>query len=89
MSDAGGPFQITAANVAFAVLPGLVLMFTLAPAVVPAVPLAFSGFFCAFLGAILGLVVYRRVADYGPLARIGALTALLAVLYLGSVALVG
>jgi uncharacterized membrane protein YeaQ/YmgE (transglycosylase-associated protein family) len=84
-----GPFQITAANVAFAVLPGLVLMFTLAPAAVPAVPLAFSGFFCAFIGAMLGLVVYRQVKDYGPLARIGALTVLLAVLYLGSVALVG
>ena len=71
-----GPFQITAANLMFAVLPGLVLMFTLAPAAAPAVPLAYSGFFCAFVGAILGLVVYRQVRTYAALARIGALTAL-------------
>lgn len=84
-----GPFQITAANVMFAVLPGLVLMFTLAPAAAPAVPLALTGFFSAFVGAILGLLVYRRVKDYGPLARIGALTLLLAVLLGGVTLLVG
>lgn len=83
--DQDGPFQITAANILFAILPGLVLMFTLAPAAAPAVPLAYSGFFCAFVGAILGLVVYRQVKAYGPLARIGALTAL--CLGLGAVGL--
>ena len=71
-----GPFQITAANMMFAILPGLVLMFTLGPAAAPAVPLAYSGFFSAFIGAIIGLLVYRQVKDYGPLARIGALTSL-------------
>ena len=76
MSD-DGLFQINAANVPFAVLPGLVLMFTLAPAAAPTVPFAFTGFFSAFVGAILGLLVYRQVRGYGPLARIGALTALL------------
>lgn len=79
-----GPFQITAANVLFAVLPGLVLMFTLAPAAAPAVPFALTGFFSAFVGAILGLLVYRQVRDYGPLARIGALTLLLGVLWAGA-----
>lgn len=76
-----GPFQITAANVPFAVLPGLVMMFTLAPAAAPSVPFAFTGFFSAFVGAMLGLLVYRRVRDYGPLARVGALTVLLGVLW--------
>ncbi len=91
MSDepTDGPFQITAANVLFAVLPGLVLMFTLAPAAAPAVPLAFSGLFCGLIGAMLGLLVYRRVHAHGPLARIGALTALLAALYLGVLVLLG
>lgn len=84
-----GPFQITAASAPFAILPGLVLMFTLAPAAVPAVPLAFSGLFCGLIGAMLGLLVYRRVDHYGPLARIGALTVLLVVLYVASIALVG
>lgn len=84
-----GPFQITAANVMFAVLPGLVLMFTLAPAAAPAVPFAFTGFFSAFVGAILGLLVYRQVKGYGPLARIGALTLLLAALWGGVTLLVG
>lgn len=85
----GGPFQITAANVAFAVLPGLVLMFTLAPAAAPAVPLALTGLFSGLIGAMLGLLVYRQVAAYGPLARIGALTLLLAVLWGGVTLLVG
>ena len=90
MSDpTEGPFQITAANVAFAVLPGLVLMFTLAPAAAPAVPFALTGFLSAFVGAILGLLVYRQVKDYGPLARIGALTLLLAVLWGGVTLLLG
>lgn len=71
-----GPFQITAANLLFVVAPGLVLMFTLAPAAAPAVPLAYSGFFCAFVGSVLGLLVYRQVKSYGPLARVGALTVL-------------
>lgn len=81
MSDEG-PFQIHAANLPFAILPGLVMMFTLAPAAAPAVPFAFTGFFSAFVGAMIGLLVYRQVRGYGPLARIGALTALLLVLYL-------
>jgi ABC-type transporter Mla maintaining outer membrane lipid asymmetry permease subunit MlaE len=72
-----GLFQINAANVPFAILPGLVLMFTLAPVAAPSVPFAFTGFFSAFIGAMLGLLVYRQVRDFGPLARIGALTALL------------
>ena len=76
MSETGF-FQIDAANLPFAVLPGLVLMFTLAPAAAPAVPFALTGFFSAFIGAIVGLLVYRQVRVYGPLARIGALTALL------------
>ncbi len=71
-----GPFQVTAQSAPFAILPGLALMFTLAPAAAPAVPLAFSGLFCGLVGAVVGLLVYRRVADYGPLARIGALTVL-------------
>lgn len=85
----GGPFQLTAANLLFAVLPGLVLMFTLAPAAAPAVPLAVTGFFSAFVGAMLGLFVYRLVRDFGPLARIGALTVLLAVLWGGAALLTG
>ncbi len=85
----GGPFQITAANVLFAVLPGLVMMFTLAPAAAPAVPLAVTGLFCGLVGAMLGLLVYRQVRAYGPLARIGALTVLLVVLYLGVAAVLG
>jgi len=91
MADAHdtGPFQLTAANVLFAVLPGLVLMFTLAPAAAPAAPFALTGFFSAFVGAILGLLVYRRVKDYGPLARIGALTLLLAALWGGTTLLLG
>lgn len=84
-----GPFQITAANVMFAVLPGLVLMFTLGPAAAPAVPLAYSGFFSACIGAILGLVVYREVKGYGALARIGALTALCFGLWAGVALLIG
>lgn len=84
-----GPFQVTPANVLFAVLPGLVLMFTLAPAATPAVPFALTGFLSAFVGAILGLLVYRQVKDYGPLARIGALTLLLAVLWGGATLLLG
>ena len=72
-----GFFQIDATNLPFAILPGLVLMFTLAPAAAPAVPFALTGFFSAFVGAMLGLLVYRQVRGYGPLARIGALTALL------------
>lgn len=87
--DTEGPFQITPANVAFAVLPGLVLMFTLAPAAVPAVPLAFTGLFSGLIGAMLGLLVYRQVKNYGPLARIGGLTLLLAVLWGGVTLLTG
>jgi len=75
-----GPFTLTPASAPFAVVPGLVLMFTLAPAAAPAVPLAFSGLFFGFVGAIVGLVTYRAVRDYGPLARIGALTLLCFVL---------
>ncbi len=78
---AEAPFQITPQNAPFAILPGLVLMFTLAPAAAPAVPLAFSGLFCGLVGAVLGLLVYRSVRDYGPLARIGALTVLILVLW--------
>ena len=87
--DHGGPFQLTAANVLFAVLPGLALMFTLAPAAAPAVPLALTGLFSGLIGAMLGLLVYRQVKDYGTLARIGALTLLLAVLWGGVTLLVG
>ena len=86
MSD-DGLFQINAANLPFAILPGLVMMFTLAPAAAPSVPFAFTGFFSAFVGAIVGLLVYRQVRDYGPLARIGALTVLLVALYAGIVLL--
>lgn len=75
------PFQITPQNAPFAILPGLVLMFTLAPAAAPAVPLAFSGLFCGLIGAMLGLLVYRQVAEYGSLARIGALTLLVLALW--------
>jgi hypothetical protein len=71
-----GPFTLTPASVPFAVLPGLVLMFTLAPALAPAIPLAVSGLFAGFLGAVVGLVAYRAVRDYGAMARIGALTVL-------------
>ncbi len=82
-----GSFQVNAANVPFAVLPGLVLMFTLAPAAAPAVPFAVTGLFSGLIGAMLGLLVYRQVRDYGPLVRIGALTLLLAVLW-GAVELI-
>ena len=88
MSD-DGLFQITAANVPFAILPGLVMMFTLAPAAAPSVPFAFTGFFSAFVGAMLGMLVYRQVRAYGPLARIGALTVLLLVLYVGLTVAIG
>ncbi len=88
MSD-DGLFQITAANVPFAILPGLVMMFTLAPAAAPSVPFAFTGFFSAFIGAMLGMLVYRQVRAYGPLARIGALTVLLLVLYVGLTVAIG
>ncbi len=88
MSD-DGLFQITAANVPFAILPGLVMMFTLAPAAAPSVPFAFTGFFSAFIGAMLGMLVYRQVRASGPLARIGALTVLLLVLYVGLTAAIG
>ena len=71
-----GPFTLSPTNAPFALVPGLVLMFTLAPAAAPAFPLWASALFCGFLGAMLGLVVYRAVRGYGPLARIGALTAL-------------
>jgi hypothetical protein len=84
-----GPFTLTPASVPFAVLPGLVLMFTLAPALAPSVPFALTGFFSAFVGAILGLLVYRRIKDYGPLARIGALTLLLGALWGGTALLIG
>lgn len=70
------PFQLTAANAPFAILPGLVLMFTLAPAAAPAVPLPISALLFGFAGAIVGLAVYRAVAGYGPMARIGALAVL-------------
>ncbi|MEM1043924.1 MAG: hypothetical protein AAGI91_15015 [Bacteroidota bacterium] len=83
------PFQITPQSAPFALLPGFVLMFTLAPAAAPAVPLAFSGLFCGLIGAMLGLVVYRQVQGYGPFARIGALTVLVGLLYAASVAFVG
>lgn len=74
--DEAGPFTLTPASAPFAILPGLVLMFTLAPAAAPAFPLALAGLLFGFLGAIVGLLVYRGVKAYGPLARIGALTAL-------------
>lgn len=80
-----GPFTLTPANAPFAILPGLVLMFTLAPAATPAVPLAASGLLFGFVGAVLGLGAYQVVRNYGPLARIGALTVL--CLGLGGVAL--
>jgi hypothetical protein len=76
--DESGPFTLTPASAPFAILPGLVLMFTLAPTA--AMPLALSGLLFGFLGAVIGLVTYRAVADYGPLARIGALTLLCVVL---------
>lgn len=82
-----GPFTLTAANLPFAVLPGLTLMFTLAPAAAPAVPLAFSGLLFGFFGAILGLLTYRAVHRYGLMARIGALTGLCLVLGGASLAL--
>jgi hypothetical protein len=88
MRDESGPFSLTPANVPFAIVPGLVLMFTLAPAAAPAVPLPLSGLMFGFLGAVLGLVTYRAVRGYGPLARIGALTALCAVLAAVSLAFV-
>ncbi len=75
-----GPFSLTPASVPFAVIPGLVLMFTVAPA--SDAPFALTGFFAAFLGAIVGMLVYRGVRDYGPFARIGALTVLVGALYL-------
>lgn len=84
-----GPFTLTAANAAFAILPGLVLMFTLAPAATPAFPLALSGLVFGFVGAVAGLLTYRAVADYGPLARIGALTLLCLVLGGASMLFVG
>jgi hypothetical protein len=84
-----GPFTLTAANAPFAILPGLVLMFTLGPAATPQMPLPVSALILGFVGAILGLVTYRFVADYGPLARIGALTLLCAVLGIGAMLLTG
>jgi hypothetical protein len=41
------------------------------------------------VGAVVGLVTYRAVADYGPLARIGALTLLCLVLGGASLLFVG
>ena len=86
MSDepTDGPFQITAQSAPFAILPGLTMMFTLAPAAAPRVPLFMSGFILAFVGAIIGLLVYRQVKDYGALVRIGALTALIVVLWVAT-----
>jgi hypothetical protein len=52
-------------------------------------PLPVSALILGFVGAILGLVTYRFVADYGPLARIGALTLLCAVLGIGAMLLTG
>lgn len=79
-----GPFTLTPENVPFAVVPGLVLMFTIAPAAAPRVPLAISGLLFGFVGAVIGLLTYRAVREYGPLARIGALVVLCLVLGGGS-----
>lgn len=82
MSNASpGPFEVTPQSVPFLVVPGLVLLFTVGSAVAPEGPLVIASFFSAVLGAVAGMLVYRQVRGYGPLARIGALTALCFVLW--------
>jgi len=80
MAEEPGPFSLTPANAPFAILPGLTLMFTLAPAAAPTFPLALSGLLFGFVGAVVGLLTYRAVREYGAVARIGALAALCLVL---------
>lgn len=75
------PFDVTPESVPFLVVPGLVLLFTLGTKVAPEGPLVITAFFAAAIGAVVGMLVYRRVRDRGPLARIGALTVLCAVLW--------
>lgn len=72
--------RLTPANATFAVLPGLALMFALAPALEPVVPMPVTGLIAGAIGVIAGLITYRAVAEYGLLARIGALTLLCVVL---------
>jgi hypothetical protein len=81
MSDSGPGIQITAQNLPFIVLPGLVLTFTVAPLAAPAIPLALSSFFFAFVGAGLGAFVYSRVKDRPALTRWAVLGVLLALCY--------
>jgi hypothetical protein len=77
--------KLTPANAVFAVLPGLALMFALAPALEPALPMPVTGLIAGIAGAITGLVTYRFVADKGLAVRICALTVL--CLFLGGGAL--
>lgn len=89
MADEPGPFTLTASSAPFAVVPGLVLMFMLAPAAAPDIPLPLSALIFGFIGAVLGLLVHRAVRNYGPLARIGALVVLCGALWAVSTLLIG
>jgi hypothetical protein len=84
-----GPFTLSTTSAPFAIVPGLVLMFTLAPAAVPDVPLPLSALIFGFIGAVVGLLVYQAVRAFGPLARIGALVVLCLVLWGVSALLLG
>ena len=79
MSEPG--IQVTAQNLPFVVLPGLLLTFTMAPLAAPAVPLAASSFLFALVGAGLGAFVYSRVKHQPPLTRWAVLGVLLALCY--------
>ena len=81
MPDTEPGIQLTAQNLPFVVLPGLLLTFTMAPLAAPAVPLAVSSFFFALVGAGLGAFVYSRVKDRPALTRWAVLGVLLALCY--------